>query len=108
MHFEVSEWYQEMDDLDDFSNYPGIRALMEAQAEWVEAKWIDSLDAYDRQSMQAQIPNISCRVQLPNFLYIPSDLYYTYGPILSREIIKKGKMAALNLSLIHISEPTRR
>ena len=99
MHFEVSEWYQEMDDLDDFSNYPGIRALMEAQAEWVEAKWVDSLDAYDRQTMQAQIPNISCRVQLPNYFYIPSDLYYTYGPILSREIINKGKMAALNDAL---------
>ena len=99
MHFEVSEWYQEMDDLDDFSYYPGIRALMEAQADWVEAKWVDSLDAYDRQTMQAQVPNISCRVQLPNYFYIPSDLYYTYGPILSREIINKGKMEALNDAL---------
>ena len=105
-HFEISEWYQEMDELDDFSNYPGVRALMEAQADWVEAKWVDSLDSYDRQTMQAQIPNISCRVELPAYFYIPSDLYYTYGPILAREIINQGKMAALNealsLSLIHI------
>ncbi len=99
MHFQISEWYQEMDDLDDFSNYPGLRALMEAQAEWVEDKWVSGLDAYDRQTMQSQIPNISCRVQLPNYFYIPADLYYTYGPILSREIISKGKMAALNDAL---------
>ena len=28
-HFMISEWYQEMKDLDDFSYYPGLRALME-------------------------------------------------------------------------------
>jgi hypothetical protein len=103
-HFEISEWYQEMDELDDFSNYPGIRALMEAQADWVEAKWVDGLDSYDRQTMQAQIPNISCRVQLPTYFYIPSDLYYTYGPILAREIINQGKMAALNDALSEYKE----
>ena len=103
-HFGTSEWYQEMDELDDFSNYPGIRALMEAQAEWVEAKWVDSLDAYDRQQMQAQIPNISCRVELPSYFYIPADLYYTYGPILSREIISKGKMDSLNNALFEYNE----
>lgn len=103
-HFEISEWYQEMDELDDFSNYPGIRALMEAQADWVEAKWVDGLDSYDRQTMQAQIPNISCRVQLPTYFYIPSDLYYTFGPILAREIINQGKMAALNDALSEYKE----
>jgi len=103
-HFEISGWYQEMDELDDFSNYPGVRALMEAQADWVEAKWVDSLDSYDRQTMQAQIPNISCRVELPAYFYIPSDLYYTYGPILAREIINQGKMAALNEALSEYRE----
>ena len=103
-HFEISEWYQEMDELDDFSNYPGIRALMEAQADWVEGKWVDGLDSYDRQTMQAQIPNISCRVALPTYFYIPSDLYYTYGPILAREIINQGKMTALNEALSEYKE----
>jgi hypothetical protein len=93
-----------MDELDDFSNYPGIRALMEAQADWVEAKWVDTLDAYDRQTMQAQIPNISCRVELPTYFYIPADLYYTYGPIVAREIINQGKMAALNEALSEYKE----
>lgn len=95
-HFETSEWYKEMEELDDFSYYPGIRALMEAQADWVEAKWIDTLDSYDRQQMQAQIPNISCRVQLPDYFYIPAQLYYTYGPVVAKIIIKEGKMTALN------------
>jgi hypothetical protein len=95
-HFETFEWYQEMEELDDFSYYPGIRALMEAQADWVEGKWIDTLDSYDRQQMQAQLPNISCRVQLPNYFYIPAQLYYTYGPEVAKIIINEGKMAALN------------
>ena len=103
-HFEISEWYKEMDELDDFSNYPGIRALMEAQADWVEGEWVDGLDSYERQTMQAQIPNISCRVALPTYFYIPSDLYYTYGPILAREIINQGKMTALNEALSEYKE----
>jgi hypothetical protein len=98
-HFQVSEWYQEMKELDDFSAYPGIRALMEAQADYVQIKWEDGLDNYDRTTMNSQVPNISCRVQLPGYFYIPNDLYYSFGPQLVREILNKDKMTGLNEAL---------
>ena len=62
-HFETDNWYQEMDDLDDFTYYPGFVSLMEAQADYVEGKWTSSFDEYDRQSFNSQIPNITCRVE---------------------------------------------
>jgi len=98
-HFMISEWYQEMKDLDDFSYYPGLRALMEAQAEIVETRWTDALDQYDRQQMNSQAPNIVCRVSLPSYFYIPNDLYYSFGPQLAKEIVKKSKMSGLNDAL---------
>lgn len=98
-HFELSNWYQEMDDLDDFTYYPGFVSLMEAQADYVEGKWTGSFDAYDRQTFNSQIPNITCRVSLPSYFYIPAELYYNFGPLLAKEIIKNGKMEALNTAL---------
>ena len=98
-HFETDNWYQEMDDLDDFTYYPGFVSLMEAQADYVEGKWTSSFDEYDRQSFNSQIPNITCRVSLPSYFYIPAELYYNFGPLLAKEIIKNGKMDALNTAL---------
>lgn len=98
-HFEVSSWYQEMKDLDDFSAYPGIRALMEAQADFVQNEWESKLDEYDRQTFNSQFPNISCRVQLPSYFYIPNDLYYSYGPSLVKKIINDQGMDGLNNAL---------
>jgi hypothetical protein len=88
-----------MDDLDDFTYYPGFVSLMEAQADYVEGKWTGSFDAYDRQTFNSQIPNITCRVSLPSYFYIPAELYYNFGPLLAKEIIKNGKMEALNTAL---------
>ena len=98
-HFGLSSWYQEMDDLDDFTYYPGFVSLMEAQADYVEGKWTGSFDEYDRQTFNSQIPNITCRVSLPSYFYIPAELYYNFGPLLAKEIIKNGKMEALNTAL---------
>ena len=88
-----------MDDLDDFTYYPGVVSLMEAQAEYVEGKWTGAYDEYDRQSYNSQIPNITCRVSLPSYFYIPAELYYNFGPVLAKQIIKNGKMEALNTAL---------
>jgi len=98
-HFETDNWYQEMDDLDDFTYYPGFVSLMEAQADYVEGKWTGAFDEYDRQTYNSQIPNITCRVSLPSYFYIPAELYYNFGPMLAKQIIKNGKMEALNTAL---------
>ena len=98
-HFSSDKWYLEMDELDDFTYYYGFTALMEAQAEYVEAKWTNAFDEYDRQSFNSQIPNITCRVSLPSYFYIPAELYYNFGPLLAKQIIKNGKMEALNTAL---------
>ena len=97
--FKTDNWYQEMDDLDDFTYYPGYVSLMEAQADYVEGKWTGSFDEYDRQTFNSQIPNITCRVSLPSYFYIPAELYYNFGPLLAKEIIKNGKMEGLNTAL---------
>ena len=98
-YFEIDNWYQEMDDLDDFTYYPGFVSLMEAQADYVEGKWTGAFDEYDRQTYNSQIPNITCRVSLPSYFYIPAELYYNFGPVLAKQIIKNGKMEALNTVL---------
>ena len=99
-YFEIDKWYQEMDDLDDFTYYPGTVAFMEGQAVYVTNKWSDAFDEYDRQSYNSQIPNNNCRVQLPSYLYIPAELFYGYGPRIVNEIIKyKGGMESLNTIL---------
>ena len=88
-----------MDDLDDFTYYPGFVALIEAQADYVEGKWTGAFDEYDRQTFNSQIPNITCRVSLPSYFYIPAELYYNFGPLLAKQILKNGKMEALNTVL---------
>ena len=98
-HFATDEWYEEMDNLDDFTYYYGFVALMEAQADYVEGKYLLGFDTYDRQDYISQIPNIQCRVSLPSYFYIPAELYYEFGPILADQIIKNGKMEALNSAL---------
>ena len=98
-HFATDEWYEEMDNLDDFTYYYGFVALMEAQADYVEGKYLLGFDTYDRQDYISQIPNIQCRVSLPSYFYIPAELYYEFGPILADEILKNGKMEALNNAL---------
>ena len=97
--FKTDNWYQEMDDLDDFTYYPGFVSLMEAQADYVEGKLTGAFDEYDRQSFNSQIPNITCRVSLPSYFYIPAELYYNFGPLLAKEIIKNGKMEAINTAM---------
>ena len=100
MHFEVSEWYQEMDDLDDFSYYPGIRALMEAQAEWVEAKWVDSLDAYmivKQCKLKYQIFLVGYNFQII-FIYLQTCITPMDQFSLEKLSVKE-KMAALNDAL---------
>ena len=97
--FKTDSWYQEMDDLDDFTYYYGFVSLMEAQSEYVEDKWTGAFDEYDRQTFNSQIPNIRCRVSLPSYFYIPAELYYNFGPLLAKQIIKNGKMEALNTAL---------
>jgi hypothetical protein len=98
-HFATDEWYEEMDSLDDFTYYYGFVALMEAQADYVEGKYLLGFDTYDRQDYISQIPNIQCRVSLPSYFYIPAELYYEFGPILADQILKNGKMEALNNAL---------
>jgi hypothetical protein len=98
-HFATDKWYEEMDQLDDFTYYPGVVSLMEAQADYVQGIWTGAFDAYDLQSYNSQIPNITCRVSLPSYFYIPAQLYYNFGPVLAREILKNGKMEALNTAL---------
>ena len=89
---DLSGWYEEMKEADDFSNYPGRRAIMEAQADLVQARWESSLDQYDRTTLNSQQPNFSCRVSLPEYFYIPNDLYYSFGPQLVKEIYNDGGM----------------
>jgi hypothetical protein len=98
-HFATDKWYEEMDQLDDFTYFPGVVSLMEAQADYVQGIWTGAFDAYDLQSYNSQIPNITCRVSLPSYFYIPAELYYNFGPVLAREILKNGKMEALNTAL---------
>ena len=71
-HFATDKWYEEMDELDDFTYYPGVVALMEAQADYVEGKWTGAFDEYDRQTFNSQIPNITCRVSLAIIFLYPS------------------------------------
>jgi hypothetical protein len=88
-----------MKDNDDFMNYPGRRSIMEAQADLVQAYWVANLDPYDRQDMSYQRPNFACSVSLPEYFYIPNDLYYDFGGRLGKEIHSNGKMQALNEAL---------
>lgn len=99
---DLSGWYTTMKDADDFSDYPGRRAIMEAQADLVQARWESGLDNYDRTEMNSQQPNISCSVQLPSYFYIPFDLYYSFGPQLVKEINSKGGMDAINEALNYL------
>ena len=99
---DLKSWYEEMEELDDFSNYAWRRSIMEAQAELVQAYWESNLDVYDRQLMNSQMPNISCAVELPSYFYIPNDLYYSFGPQLAKEIRTAGGMEAINEALYEL------
>ena len=99
---DLSGWYEEMKEADDFANYPGRRAIMEAQADLVQARWESSLDQYDRTTLNSQQPNFSCRVSLPEYFYIPNDLYYSFGPQLVKEIYNDGGMEAINEALFEL------
>ena len=99
---DLKSWYEEMEELDDFSNYAGRRSIMEAQAELVQAYWESNLDVYDRQQMNSQMPNISCAVELPSYFYIPNDLYYSFGPQLAKEIRTAGGKEAVNEALYEL------
>ncbi len=101
---DLADWYYEMKDADDFSDYYGRRSIMEAQADLVQARWESGLDSYDRQTMQSQYP-AGCGVSLPEYFYIPFDLYYGYGPILAKEIYNEGGMEALNEALYLLPTP---
>ena len=95
---DLSAWYNEMKEADDFSDYYGRRSIMEGQADLVQARWESGLDAYDRQTMQSQYP-AGCGISLPEYIYIPFDLYYGYGPRVVKEIYNQGGMEALNEAL---------
>ena len=99
---DLKTWYEEMEELDDYTNYPGRRAIMEAQAELVQAYWESNLDVYDRQEMNSLRPNISCSVELPSYFYIPNELYYSFGPQLVKEIRSSGGMEAVNAALYEL------
>jgi hypothetical protein len=99
---DLSGWYEEMKEADDFANYPGRRAIMEAQADLVQARWESALDQYDRTTLNSQQPNFSCRVSLPEYFYIPNDLYYSFGPQLVKEIYNDGGMEAINKALFEL------
>ena len=96
---DLSEWYTTMKDSDDFMNYPGRRSIMEAQADLVQAYWESNLDSYDRQRMASERPNFRCSVSLPEYFYIPFDLYYDFGARLGKQIHSNGRMKALNEAL---------
>ena len=70
---DLSAWYYEMKDADDFSDYYGRRSIMEAQADIIQERWEGGLDSYDRQTLQSQYP-AGCGVSLPEYFYIPFDL----------------------------------
>jgi len=95
---DLSSWYHEMKDADDFSDYYGRRSLMEGQADLVQARWESGLDSYDRQTMQSQYP-AGCGIALPDYIYIPFDLYYGYGAQLTKELYNNGGMEAINDAL---------
>tara|TARA_B100002019_G_scaffold68416_1_gene58937 strand:+ start:649 stop:2043 length:1395 start_codon:yes stop_codon:yes gene_type:complete len=97
--FDLSDWYSTMKENDDFMNYPGRRSIMEAQADLVQAYWVSNLDPYDRDRMASERPNFRCSVSLPEYFYIPFDLYYDFGGRLGKEIHSNGKMEALNDAL---------
>ena len=99
---DLSEWYLTMKEADDFSDYPGRRAIMEAQADLIQARWEGGLDSYDRTAMNSQQPNISCAVSLPSYFYIPFDLYYSFGPQVVKEINSNGGMDAINAALFEL------
>jgi len=99
---DLKTWYEEMEELDDYSNYAGRRAIMEAQADLVQAYWESDLDVYDRQQMNSERPNISCAVELPSYFYIPNELYYSFGPQLVKEIRTSGGMNAVNEALYEL------
>jgi hypothetical protein len=99
---DLSGWYLTMKEADDFSDYPGRRAIMEAQADLIQARWEGGLDNYDRTAMNSQQPNISCAVSLPSYFYIPFDLYYSFGPQLVKEINSNGGMDAINAALFEL------
>ena len=99
---DLSGWYLTMKEADDFSDYPGRRAIMEAQADLIQARWEGGLDNYDRTAMNSQQPNISCAVSLPRYFYIPFDLYYSFGPQVVKEINSNGGMDAINAALFEL------
>ena len=101
---DLSAWYYEMKDADDFSDYYGRRSIMEAQADIIQERWEGGLDSYDRQTLQSQYP-AGCGVSLPEYFYIPIDLYYGYGGILGKEIYNNGGMEALNEALYLLPTP---
>jgi len=98
-YFQTDKWYEEMEESDNFTYYPGFVSLMEAQADYVQNKWMLGFDANMRQEYISQIPNIQCRVSLPSYFYIPAELYYNFGPLLADQIIENGDMEALNSAL---------
>ena len=102
---DLSGWYNEMKDADDFSDYYGRRSIMEGQADLIQERWESGLDSYDRQTMQSQYPP-SCGVTLPPYMYIPFDLYYGYGSIVVKGLYENGGMEAINdaLSLLPTGE----
>jgi len=102
---DLKNWYEEMEELDDYSNYAGRRAIMEAQADLIQEYWETNMDVKDRQQMNAERPNISCAVELPSYFFIPNDLYYSFGPQLVKEIMTKGGMAAVNEALYDFPTP---
>ena len=95
---DLSSWYHEMKDADDFSDYYGRRSLMEGQADLIQARWESGLDSYDRQTMQSQYP-AGCGIALPDYIYIPFDLYYGYGAQVTKELYNNGGMEAINEAL---------
>tara|TARA_Y100000591_G_scaffold166464_1_gene143600 strand:+ start:649 stop:2055 length:1407 start_codon:yes stop_codon:yes gene_type:complete len=98
----LSNWYQDMKDSDDFMDYPGRRSIMEGQADLVQAYWESTLDSYDRQQMNSERPNFNCSVSLPSYFYIPFELYYGYGGSLIKQVHTAGKMEAINESLFQL------
>ena len=95
---DLSAWYNDMNDADDFSDYYGRRSIMEGQADLIQARWESGLDAYDRQTMQSQYP-AGCGIALPDYIYIPFDLYYGYGSQVTKELYNNGGMEAINEAL---------
>ena len=72
---------------------------MEAQADLVQAYWVSNLDPSDKDRLSSERPNFRCSVSLPEYFYIPFDLYYDFGARLGKEIHSNGRMKALNDAL---------